>query len=475
MSDNLKITAPVNTNENISKVRPKEVPGVIIDPTKVGSRNQNEQANKQGIMDYRLNHQSVYNRFLQELQQTPQLNATLKKILLEAFSRKSGVMTGNQLEMLLKEFTGHFQMTDTKMIAQHIKYQLDNTTKFNGELFSALRELFAGAQQKNDQELSNLIGKFLKSYDNFFSAEDNIYAALITLKNIAAYMLPSSANELRDFTAAFQQTASVQGAKQAAEILKNEILPFLSKYIKTTNDLGKLRDMVTLLVHYTARLNAGTIDHLTQDFVNLLDYCRFSLNMRNHDLDSLENAFAMALSKSESNDNDLYESLIEIIKLGIKDNPSAVSKAIYKDIASAMLLDQSTFMPLTHLYLPLNYHGVFMFSEIWIDHEKDEDVFSGEQTAREKSFRLYITFDIQKLGLFEAVIRLNGKKTAALINYPISLKSKNKEIRDSVSTIFKAHGFELTDFNLTAGAPAQKLEQVFPHLYERKRSVNVSI
>lgn len=472
MADNLKITTPINTSENITKIRQKEISDIpVIDPTRVGSRSEQQSSGQKNI-DYDFNQQSVYNKFLQQFQGTANLNSTMKKIFFDAFLRQNISDSQNNLDNLLSAVASKFQMENPAEMSQQIKYLQENNTKFSADFFEMLRNISAQAKQNNGNEFQVLLGQFLKSYDNFMSSEHTLNAIIFTCRNLSLFMRRTSAQQMNQYIDQLESLS--QKPIDAAVILKKEIIPFLGKNINSTGDPAKVRNMITLIVHNLARLNTGSIEHVENHFSNLIDYCRYNLNLSNAQLKLIESAYEQAVNEPHHKENEYFQTFIEVLKNGISDNRSEVGKAIYKDIANALLLDQNTFMPLTHIFLPVNYNGAFMFSEIWID-KQQEDVSSSGEYQTNKNLRLFLTFDIQNLGYFETVIQISGKNVEVILNYPASLKNKNKEIKDTVNTIFSNQGFDVKNITASAGSSAQKLDIIFPNIYERKQSVNVSI
>ncbi|MFA0815060.1 MAG: hypothetical protein ACC608_04660 [Anaerofustis sp.] len=475
MSDNLKITTPLPPNDPVGKIRPKETPGVLpqIDPNKVTSKTQQQQDQKQSAPEYQFNQQSVFNKFLQQFQQSAQLSNTLKKLLFDAFLRQDNQVSQDKLDKMLSTLASKFQIETPQQLNKQIRFLQENNTKFSGDFFELLRGLYSQTKQSGDNDFASILGQFLKAYDHHTSAKGTLAAIMTTCNDMVPYLRKASADKMQTI---MQRLLPLSGEPQkAAVLLKEEMMPFLKEYINTTNDMGKVRDMIALVVHNLSRLNSGTMETVRDQFDVLMDYCRFNLNLATPQLKRISAEFEALINKPEIQGNDYFDSFVDMVKSGIKDNPSAVSRAMYQDIANALLIDQSTFMPLTHVFLPLNYNGTFLFSEMWIDRQLGEGSTQQDSDAPRKNLRIFLTFDIQDLGYFETVIQLSGKTAGIYLNYPDSLKIQNKEIKDAVGSIFSQSGFEVKNLFVSAGSPAQKLDQVFPNIYERKQSVNVSI
>jgi hypothetical protein len=444
-----------------------------VDPTKVTSRNEQKPLDEQQTAaDYQFNQQSVYTQFLEQLQGTQNLSATLKKIFFDAYMRRDISVYPKTLDRLLNTLASEFQMTDPAQINQQIKYFQNNTTQFSGDFFETLRGILTIAKENGDHAFQMLLGQFLKAYDNYISAESTLDAIIHTCRALIPQMQKNNAQQMRGYLV--QLEALSRAPHEAADMLKESVVPFLGKYISVSNEFGQVRDMTERIIHYLARLNMGTFENVQRRFSNFIDYCRYNLNLNTAQLKMIELAFSQTAEKPADHENAYFQTFVEVLKNGMRDNPSAVNKTMYKDILNALLLDLNTFMPLTHIFLPLTYNNQFMFSEIWIDRRQETDA-SAREYQMVKTFKLFLTFDIQNLGYFETVIQIAGKNAEINLNYPNALKNKNKEIREALSAIFSKRGFDVKSVRVSTGQAPQKLDKVFPNIYERKQYVNVSI
>ena len=102
MPDNLRISNPVPTNDGINRMTPpKQAESSIpIDPSKVVQPNTDKQQNSNLNFDLLLNRTSVFNKFLDQLRQTPELTQTLQKIVFDAFTRAEKIHDNKSTTML---------------------------------------------------------------------------------------------------------------------------------------------------------------------------------------------------------------------------------------------------------------------------------------------------------------------------------------------------------------------------------------
>lgn len=487
MQENMRVNSQqMHTPDPTARVRPAKDPPVLnqVDPTRVTGSNtaQNSQATKDDGLGMLLNQNSVYSRFITQLASTPNLAQTLKKVMFEAFSMEGKPVKAGQLNSILAELSEKLKLSPDQIV-EALQYQNENQTKFSGGLFDSMRELLA--TNKSNKEFESLLGRFLKAYNGYFSTESTLNAIISNLKQIGTSMPISYSNQLDlliaklslDATAGVPADAAASALQsetldQNLLVLKREVIPFLSNYVGMTNDFGRARDTITLLISNIARLNTSSRDDVISKFVDLLDFCKFTFDMEDHIIDQLKLNFANRLSDQNKPSNDMFDSIAKLLSQGSAKEESYTSRAMYKDIATTLLLDNSVFMPLNHLFLPINYQGKFMFSEIWI--EKDG---KGQFTTADNKpiTKMMINFDIKGTGFFEAVLWISEDNVDVELNYPSTIATKTGNIRDDVADILRKNGLKVNNLVLSMDAPPRKVQEVFKNLFDTRRGIDVTI
>lgn len=84
-------------------------------------------------------------------------------------------------------------------------------------------------------------------------------------------------------------------------------------------------------------------------------------------------------------------------------------------------------------------------------------------------------FDIKDLGFFDAVILYGAEKMDMYLSYPEVLGDKEKEIQNALGSIMAQNGITFRSLVLEKAAEPVSISQVFPKIFERKNSVNVTI
>ncbi|WP_312693449.1 hypothetical protein [Caproiciproducens sp.] len=476
MPDNLRITTPVTTNESINKIPSAKQPDsmVPIDPSKVLQPNTDKQGNQNSSFDFLLNRNSVFSKFLEQLGETPALSQTLQKIVFETFSRSENIRDSRPVTLLMKQFSAAIKMEQPADILKNLMFQGSNRTKFSGPVFDVMRNLM---NEYPDSGLEKPLGDFLKAFDGYFSTPEITSAIEKNLSTLVHQIPRPYSKQLQELADQLMTDQPVNSLDMNLTLLKEKIIPLLSKYVASTNDFGTARDSITLLVHNIARLNISSHQEVVDKFSSLLDYCKYELNLPDDKMNQIKSMFLKSVTEaSQKPENQLYDSLMKVLSENLRQSSSSVSQSLYKDTVLSLLLDNSVYMPFTHLLLPVNYNGRFMFSEIWI--EKNDD--GGKSSSKErgggpKPIRLFLTFDIKALGYFEASIVLSQEKADVQMNCPPALMKNSREISSRISEIFAQNGLSAQSIEFLQENSPSAEKRILKKVYERKNVIDVTV
>lgn len=499
MPDNIRITTPVPSNEGINRVPSSKQTAPLqgVDLLKAAQPNTESPGNRNGEFEFLLNRNSVFSTFIEQLKQTPGLAQNMQKIAFDLFGMTESAGGGRAVSAFMNGFAEAMRMEKADILA-NLLFQGSSQTKFSDPVFGMFREI---AARSPNHETNRRLAEFLKAYDNFFSIGSTTTAILKELNAMQQQIPTPYSGQLQALTEelipprtdgevppqedgkpAPQQPAGEaspwqQDASLSAnlKVLKGKIIPFLAKYVTSSNDFGRVRSNITLLVHDIARLNVSSHEELTDKFHALLDYCRFDLNYPAAKTEEMKSVFLGYLNRSpQKSENALLQSLLQILSEGSRQSTSSLSQSLFREAVSSLLMDNSVYMPFRHLFLPVNYNGHFMFSEIWI--EKDDVSKQGRIIpAGEKTTRMYLTFDIKSLGYFEATVELAQKKALVRINCPPELAADVAEISQSVSKIFSRNGLSAEHVDVVPDNTPSVPRKIMKKVYERKSAIDVTV
>ncbi|MFA9423911.1 MAG: hypothetical protein ACERLG_10060, partial [Sedimentibacter sp.] len=259
--------------------------------------------------------------------------------------------------------------------------------------------------------------------------------------------------------------------------LKNDILPFVGRYISKMNDFGPVKDYVSVLIHNIVRLESATKENFSEDLDNLLEFIKYNFNVDEKSMETLKTSLIETYEASSNVKSDSVDSFLKLIESGIQKSDSLVNKGIMENMAESLLFSQNVHIPLTHMFLPLNYNGMFMFSEIWIGKEY-KDYNSEKKNSKQgysEIYKAFLTFDIQNIGYFETILLLKDSKLSLEISVPNSLNNSMELIRNDLIKILSNDNFSVEKLNIYESVKKRKFNDVFHNMTERKINVDVTI
>ncbi|MEG2015664.1 MAG: hypothetical protein RR069_01000 [Oscillospiraceae bacterium] len=474
MADNLRITTPLTPNDGLGKVRSNREadPLATIDPSRIIKKDANTQNPNKNSLDSAFNSNSVFQTFAQRMQQTPALSQTLQKLISGALGQENiqgAAAKGNSVEELLSKLASEIKMDESQMLS-NILFQQKYSTTFNSDLFKVLRNISGNAEE--NPEVKDFLGRFLKAYDGYFSSSETFTGIVNQLKNIIQYIPKVYRDEIESLINNMNQSTSQEVMEENLKILKENIIPLLGKYVIASNDLGETREKIALLVHDISRLNVSTKAEVAERFTELMDFCRFSLNIPQDKLSQLNKLFMKEMISTEKPQNAFMDALMNVLMNNSPDKLSRTGQAMLRETITNLLLDQSAFMPFNHIFLPIQYNGTFMFSEIWV--EKDAEGKKRNKGENPDAKRLFLSFDIQGLGKFKAAIGLIGNNVECQINYPDNLKERGDDVLGNITKIFQNNGFKVSHISYMPET-VQVEAEVFRKIYDGRSSIDVTV
>ena len=126
-----------------------------------------------------------------------------------------------------------------------------------------------------------------------------------------------------------------------------------------------------------------------------------------------------------------------------------------------------------HFVIPVDYHGMKAFSELWID-PKDEDGSAGQQDAGDR-VHVLITFDIPGIGQMEAEFKVAGKDMWFSLFCPESYIPVFEKMNQDFKKIMEEHGYRAAEVEVGRLDHIRSLMDVFKNLPYRRTGVDVKI
>ena len=247
----------------------------------------------------------------------------------------------------------------------------------------------------------------------------------------------------------------------------------MSNYVSQMHERGIARNLLGMLVLDIARFQNGSPDELLQSFYKLLGYTAIKNSLGNPDANEVLSMLQQNAANANSAPSPLPDLLAQITNRSMLGETNSDMKQSLKALVDSILLNQSVYMPLSHAILPIEMENRMMFSEIWVDPD-DTNNSSGGKVQR--SMRLLLKFDIQDLGLFDLIITYREDDTVDLaINCPPNLSEFSKIFEEKLSELATKDGLKASNIKASPMIKPLTISEVFPKIFERKDSINVSI
>ena len=169
--------------------------------------------------------------------------------------------------------------------------------------------------------------------------------------------------------------------------------------------------------------------------------------------------------------NELADRLLNIMQAGVKGEAGIENREAFVNIMRSMLVNESVYMPLMHVMLPVILDGVPMFSEMWVDPDEE----SANPGSKERGVKLLIKFDMKDVGFFDMMLYYEKGKIDMLIHYPEELSGHESDIRENIRKIMSKNKLDLEYLGVERNKAPIQVSAAFPKIFERRNSINVTI
>lgn len=469
MANNININTDRKMNNTIinTGVRGADAPKVnIIDPKRVNDVTKHDGQNQIDKDILNRNPESVHNRFITAIKSTTALSENAKKIITSKLFIDSNIKSDPAMKILFEDFIETIEMTKEEAV-ELIKFQDEASSKFNGSFFSELRTLFNAGE--NREEFSEVIRNFLTAYDSFTSTEHIEKSILNSLNNIEK-SLPDALRE------PFNNITNNMGNKVDLGVIKNEVIPFIGKYVSKMNDFGEVRDYTSQLFHNIIRLEAGEQVNLQKEFDSLVDFIVYNFNYDDKDVERLVDLFNDTYMKHEKEGNKQIEAFFKLISSGMEEGKEGTTVSVMGEAVKSLLLNQDPNVPLAHMFIPMQLDGKTIISEIWISKEYEEYDDKGKNNEKgQYVYKTYVTFDIQGLGYFETTINMIDSKVGIDLRIPKKLSEHINKIERDIEDIIDKNNIKVTSLSVSSVTNRRGFEEIFTNILERRTGINVTI
>lgn len=473
MPDLLSPTKPVpgydSTGGKATQIVPNDTSiRNLVDPARVtrpDGRTDGQNAGDNGTSDH-VRYESNFLAFVQRLKQTPELAQPWIRVLQQA-GLQASVEGQTGLNAELAQLVEFLQMDERKLMA-FLKSQLKSGTRFGGPLFQMLRTAYANAQS---QELKMDILEFLRRFSDY-SSTSHLEQKISRMLYEMSRSLPSRwAERLLSIGAQFENGIAAGDRAGNLSLLREQVFPLMAGYVGSTHDQGRARGLLSLLTLDMVRYENGDESGLIQAFHRLGNY-----GVLPDELRQLSKEDVLSLLKSSewfkaANDDPFAGRLAEIAARAFAGEGGTGAQEVFGAFLSSVLVNESVYMPLNHIILPLEWNGRSVYSEMWVDPDAEPE----KREAGSGTLRILIQMDVQGMGAFDVLLNAQKNEVALQVACPEAIAMFSEEMIRSLSGILMRNGFQPGSVRVAARKKPMALFEVFPKLFQRTDGVNVKI
>lgn len=407
---------------------------------------------------------SNYGAFIQRLAQGTDLTELLNSLFADSRLMASGE---EQVGDLISQLLTSLQFTQPEELNGFLKEQVAEQIKFSGPFFEKLRAMLLNG---NSSALKDAAMEFLRAY-NDFSAGEHLLSQMKSLAfDISAMLLPSVREEYEALLKSMDWGAKNGQTEGNIEALYGKIIPFLARYISKTHDYGAVRNAAMLLILHGAQYENGNEGQLKQLFDRMAasrEFARFFGDDPEAVLETLLSGQGRA-----QHAGGFAEAFSAMVLRGMGGEAGLEQVQSFYQVLNGLLLNESVYLPLMHLLLPFQYQDREVMSEMWVDPdaEKEKDEANGG-----RKIKFLVRFEIQETGSFELAASVQERKAKLQLSVPASLMGERQEIQKKITGIFKKNGMEVGRLIVKEKQGETRLEEVFPEILRKEKTINVRI
>lgn len=465
VSNSVRPQEGVPRNRSIEQNHRSDVKGVVTPErtTRADNRTLEREA------DFLLNQNSNFEKFMSTLKQLPSAQQMMSELLFYKSEFLSENIFSGVSGPIMEELFSMMEMSRSEL-ENFLKQQVDASTKYKGVFFDFLRNAMQGS---SSEDIKYGVANFLRIYDNYSSRDHLFHQLRSSLAKILEYLPKDEQTSLSQWMNALLENGSEEAFSVNRFILKQDIMPFLAKYIKESKNLGALRDQVTLFAFQLSKYDSSGEEQLLRSIEQLIRGKELIKHFGKDDVQSISQKMleeARAFREQQAIPEGTKK-LLDLIQAGVKGELGPDMKQQYQSLLRSMLIQQSVYMPLTYLCIPVTVNGKCMTSELWIDPE--DETYGYEEGQRHP--KLFVKFEIEGLGQFELTLHERAGKADMELSYPEKLENFEEKIKEDMKKIGESNGLPFQTILLERLQKEKELTEVFPQLMERRNILNVKI
>ncbi len=444
------------------------------DPNRVTKTDQRTDQSQSHVKEQTTRFDSNYQTFARRLGGSAELLGLFSRIF---HMGKAGTLTSTAKAVSLEgDIEAEFEMLtemlkmDKEEFLKFLKNQLQTGSRFSGALFTLLRN----AYDKSDSEgFRRDVLQFMKKYSDH-SSTAHIEKNLVKHLNQIAKSIPARfGQEVLNLLAQLEEGIAQGDRTGNLKLLQGQIIPFMSRYIARTHDMGTARDLLSQLTLEVARYESGSREALVEAFFAVKHYPALKNSLGNLDEDALMVLLRNSNFAKAAQSNQFAEQLASLSQKALQGAGGVEMQEAFRDLIATILVNESVYMPLNHHLIPLEHQGKLLFSELWVDPNDEQD--TPARSEIEQSKRIFFKLDVGHLGQFDLVLFYREKMLDVQLRCPSQLAQFAPVFQGAIRGIVQQNGLVANSVQIQQSDRPWHLSEVFPKLLQRKDSINVKV
>lgn len=230
---------------------------------------------------------------------------------------------------------------------------------------------------------------------------------------------------------------------------------------------------MSLLTLDMSRYENGSEENLLQMFHRLVSYGTLKDQLGGIDDASVLKLLHMNKFSETSASNQFAAHLASAASYALSGEGTAAAQEIFQQLVGAMLVNESVYMPVNHFILPLEWDGKFLFSEMWVDPDAENE--NGSERRAGHTVKILFKMDVQNLGMFDVLLTSNAGEVSLRVSCPEKVASFSGQMEQALSHILVENGLTPVDVRISKMERQVALTEVFPQIFERKNGINVKV
>jgi len=457
----VKVTTPPPNDTSVQN---------IVNPQQVvrPDRRTDQQDTGDATQSFAARYESNFMTFVQRLRNAPELRTVFMQLMQGGGTVvSSGIQAG-----FAEELSGlmEFLRMDESQLLSFLQNQVKSGARFSGALFDTLRAAYTGSQS---ELLKSDILQFLRRFSDYSSTEHLEGKLIRTLYDMSRSLPSRWGDQLVTILAKLQNGVAAEDREGNLRLMREQVFPLVSQYVSMTHDHGRARGLLSMLALDVARYEDGAPEGLLQSLRHLA-----ANGILPEELGKLPDKDLLRLLRDTdyfkaSRSNSFADKLANMADRALKGQAGVSAEEAFRSILSSLLINESVYMPLSHIMLPLQWENRMMFSELWVDPDADRD--ERRQSSGPPTLRLLLKMDIQGLGAFDLLLNAQADNVALHLACPQEVAAFSDQVSQTLSGILERNGLKAAQVDVAEMKRPLTLSEVFPKIYEKGSGVNVKI